>query len=308
MKKTLLVLGAILFCPLAFLGLFEINLRFAFGMAPLYIGFPLLMALCFLLAGWRLKKLGMGRWPLWFLMNFIGYPLCWVGLTLRVPGLWFNLGILLLFLPVTAALAVTWGVVGLALLLVRLAKTPPARMKRKARSLGKGIVTAAKPLLLAAAVVGVLGAGYNYLTMRPAAAYTDQGVFTFVADNGYPTVEKTTRNGRTRERSVYQVVYKAQGSGYTYTEAAPGESLGRQYVREKRSLERRVLSITGENLYITVDGKYTLEGYVRTLRQRYLVVFGVSAGYLTAAAVWFIWKRRREEAPVESAADWKGGF
>lgn len=295
MKKALAVIGSILFCPLVFLAFFEVNLRFTLGMAPLYLGYPLVLALYFLIAGRAFRPLGLGRWPLWLVMNLIGYPFCWAALTVRVPGIWFNLGILLLFLPITAALLVTWGVVGILLLLVRLVKTPPARIKRKTLPLGRGIVTAATPLLLTAALIGVIGAGYNYLTMRPASAYTDQGVYTFVASKGYPTVEKNNRNGRTHQRSVYKVVYQAKGSGYTYTEDAPAESIGKQYVREKRTVDRRVLSITGENLYITVDAKYTLEGYVQTTRRRYLIVFGVSAGCLTAAVVWYIWKKRAEE-------------
>jgi len=295
LKKALAVIGSILFCPLVFLAFFEVNLRFAFGMAPLYLGYPLVVAAYFLIAGRAFRSLGIGRWPLWLLMNLVGYPLCWVALTVRVPGIWFNLGILLLFLPVTAAMALVWAVIGLLLLLARLIKTPPARIKRKVLSFGRGVVMVAKPLLLILALCGAAGAGYNYMTMRPAESYTDQGVYTFVASKGYPTIEKTTRRGRSYDHPVYKVIYQAQGSGYTYTEDAPAESIGKQYVRERRSTDRRVLSITGENTYITVDAKYTLESFVRTARQRYLIVFGVSAAYLTALVVWHIWKKRAEE-------------
>lgn len=300
MKKFLAYAGSALFCPLVFLPLVEINLRFiSLDMGPLYLFcFPLLMALYFLIAGRLFRPLGVRRRPLWLTMNLIGYPLCWVVLTIRVPVIWFNLGIVLFFLPITAALALAWVVVGAAFLLIRLVKTPPARIKGTARSLLRRIVNVAKPLLLTLAVIGIGSAGYRFMTMRPASAYTDQGVYTFVASQGYPTVEDTSRSGssyRSRQRSVYKVVYKAQDAGYTYTEEAPAESIGKQYVREKRSVERRVLSITGEDLYITVDAKYTLEGYVQSLRTRYLVVFGLSAGYLAALAVWYIMKKRAEE-------------
>lgn len=300
MKKALAVAGSVLICPLVFLALFEVNLRFILGMAPLYLGFPLAMVLWFLAAGRAFRPLGLGRWPLWLWMNLVGYPLCWVALTLRVPGIWFNLGILLLLLPVTAALALAWGAVGIVLLLVRLVRTPPARLKRKALSLGRTVLGVAKPMVLAAAVAGLVGSGYNYLTMRPAGEYTDQGIYSFVASQSYPTVENVTQGRRTRQRSVYQVVYKAKGSGYTYTEKAPSESIGKQYVREKRTVDRRVLAITGENLYITVDAKYTAESYVHSTRQRYLVIFGVSGACLTAAAVWIIWKKRTEEQRRET--------
>ena len=299
MKKFLAYAGSALFCPLVFLVLVEINLRFiSLDMEPLYL--PLLMALYFLIAGWLFRSLGIGRWPLWMVMNLIGYPLCWVVLTLRVPGIWFNMGILLLLLPTTAALVVMWLVVGAVFLLIRLIKTPPARIMGNVRRLLRRIVNVAKPLLLTLAVIGLVSAGYRFMTIRPAGDYIDEGVYTFVASKGYPTVEGTSiykagSSYRSRQRSVYKVVYQAKGAGYTYTQEAPTESIGKQYVREKRSVERRVLSITGENLYITVDAKYTPEGYVRSLRTRYLVVFGVSAGYLAALAVWYIIKKRAEE-------------
>lgn len=131
MKRFLAYAGSALFCPLVFLLLVEVNLRFiSLDMGPLYFFcFPLLMALYFLIAGRAFRLLGIGRWPLWLVMNLIGYPLCWAWLTLRMPGIWFNLGILLLFLPITAALAVMWLAVGAVLLLARLTKTPPARIK-----------------------------------------------------------------------------------------------------------------------------------------------------------------------------------
>lgn len=302
MKKFLALAGSALFCPLVLLTLFEVDLRLIYlEMGPLYfILFPLLMALYFLIAGRLFRPLGIGRWQLWLVMNLIGYPLCWAGLTLRVPGIWFNLGILLLFLPITTALIITWVVVGVILLLVRLIKTPPARIKRTLGSLFRRIVNVMKPLLLTLAVIGIASAGYRYLTMRPASDYTDEGVYTFVATKGYPTVEGTSTykvgsSYRSRQRSVYKVVYEAKGAGYTYIQEAPAESIGKQYVREKRTVDRRVLSFTGEHLYITVDAKYTLEGYVQSLRLRYLLVFGASAGYLAALAVWHIWKKRAEE-------------
>lgn len=300
MKKFLVYAGSALFCPLVFLVLVEINLRFIYlDMGPLYFFcFPLLTALYFLIAGRLFRPLGIGRWPLWLVMNLIGYPLCWAWLTVRVPGIWFNLGILLLFIPITIALVVAWLAVGAVFLLLRLARIPPARIMGNVRRLLRRIVNVMKPLLLVLAVVGIGSAGYRFMTIRPASDYTDEGIYTFVASKGYPAVEGTYRSGssyRSRQRSVYKVVYQAEGAGYTYTQEAPAESIGKQYVREKRSAERRVLSITGENLYITVDAKYTPEGYVQSLRLRYLAVFGASAGYLAALAVWYIWRKRAEE-------------
>lgn len=302
MKKFLAYAGSAMFCPLVFLILVEINLRFIYlEMGSLYyVAFPLLMIFYFLIAGRVFRPLGIRRWPLWLVMNLIGYPLCWAWLTIRVPGIWFNLGIVLFFIPITIALVVAWLAVGAVFLLLRLIRTPPAGIKGTARSLLRRIVNVMKPLLLTLAVVGVASAGYRFMTMRPAGDYADEGVYTFVASQGYPTVEgaSTYRSGssyRSRQRSVYKVVYQAQGAGYTYTQEAPAESIGKQYVREKRAVDRRVLSIVGEGSYITVDADYTLEGYVQSLRRRYLLVFGVSAGYLTALAVRHIWRKRTEE-------------
>lgn len=298
MKKFLAYAGSALFLPLVLLPLVVINLRFIHLWAlPLYcVLFPLAVALYFLIAGRLFRPLGIGRWPLWMVMNLIGYPLCWVGVAVLVPVLLFNLGIVLFFLPITAALVIMWLVVGVVFLLLRLAKTPPARIKGNVRRLLHRVVNVAKPLLLTLAVIGVVSAGYRFMTIRPASDYTDEGVYTFVASKCYPTVEGAGGSGyRSRRRSVYKVVYQAQGAGYTYAQEAPAESIGKQYVREKRAVDRRVLSIVGEGSYITVDAGYTLEGYVQSLRRRYLLVFGLSAGYLTALVMRRIFQKRAEE-------------
>lgn len=296
MKKFLLALLSVLYCPAVFLGLFVLALRTTPGTALLYFGYPALAVLYFLLAGPPLKRAGIGRWALWLWMNLLGYPLCWAALTLLVPGLWFNAGILLVLLPVTAILTAVWCLTGLGFLVAKLLRTPPKQLLRGAKGGLASVWAIAKPVLFAAAAAGLLVGGRGYLSVRPAGDYADKGVMTFTAASCYPTSVKTTGSrGRQNTRTAYIVTYKAGGTGYSWTQEAATNSAGQQAVKEKRQVQRRVLSIPEEGKYITVEPRYTAESYVGTTRTKYLCLFGVSAGYLALWAVWLIWRQRGRE-------------
>lgn len=318
MKRTVSVLLSVLFCPLSFLGvcalwlagqrffrgeLVFLTFTFDFGFQWAALTFALGTLLYYLWAGGALSRwsgLTKGAILLWMLLA--GYPLCWAAAILCLPALLRNGFILFPLLIVTLALAAVWGLWGLARLLLRFFRTPPREYLRRGKNALSTAWGIAKPLLLTAAVAGLLLSVQGLVTLRPAADYADQGVHTFVASSAYPTSRKTTVRGQTRTRTVYLLTYKAPGTGYTYTQELPAESTAKQAVREKRRVERRVLSIPAERKYITVDPKYPdAESYVSACRQRYLLILTASAAVFAAAAVVLIWRKRRHEPDIETA-------
>lgn len=296
MKKFFLVLLSVLYCPLVFRGLFQLGMGLPYGGALLNLGYPALAAAYFLLAGMALKRAGIGRWSLWLWMNLLGYPLCWVSLILWRPGCWLNMGLLVVMLPVTLLLAAVWALVGLGFLVAKLLRTPPKQLLRKSKGALAAVWGVLKQVLLVAAVAGLFLGARGYLSLRSPEDYADKGVMTFTASTCYPTtVKSTTSRGRQHSRTVYIVTYKAAGSGYSWTQEAPSKTAGQKAVKEKRQVERRVLSIPAENKYITVEPRHTPESYVRESRARAFLFLLPSAGYLTLCAVWLIWKRRATE-------------
>ena len=299
MKKFFLVLLSVLYCPLVFRGLFQLGMGLPYGGALLNLGYPALAAAYFLLAGMALKRAGIGRWSLWLWMNLLGYPLCWVSLILWRPGCWLNMGLLVVMLPVTLLLAAVWALVGLGFLVAKLLRTPPKQLLRKSKGALAAVWGVLKQVLLVAAVAGLFLGARGYLSLRPPEDYADKGVMTFTASTCYPTtVKSTTSRGRQRSRTVYIVTYKAAGSGYSWTQEAPSKTAGQKAVKEKRQVERRVLSIPAENTYITVEPRHTPESYVQSQRRRFLTMFGASAAYLTGAAAVFIWRKQRDEPGI----------
>lgn len=166
---------------------------------------------------------------------------------------------------------------------------------KRLRSLARRLVGIAKPLMLTLAVAGLIATVRGYSSIRPAKDYTDQGVYTFTAYRVWSTAETRYSGHRQVERIVYKLDYRSPGKQYKYTQDVINKTTGKEYIQEKRQVERRVLSIDGENKYITVEPRYTPQSYVRSLQVRHMVVFGASAGYLTLYGVWVIWQKRAEE-------------
>lgn len=309
MKKVITVLLSVLFCPLSFLGIsvfWNYVLKDAYFAPEVILTFALGTVIYFFWAGGALSRWsGLKRIHIWLWMMLLGYPLCWAAAILCLPSLLFNGFIILAILFVTLVLAAVWGVVGLILLLIRFFRTPAGVHLRRGKNALSTLWGIIKPMLLVLAIIGVVLPVYELVTMRPAADYTDQGLYTFVASSAYPTSRKsTTSRGRTHTYTVYLVTYKAKGGAYTYTEELPAESTAKQYVREKRTVERRVLSIPAEKKYITIAPKYpTAESFVNAYRQRYLLMLAASAVYFTAAAVVIIWRKRQREPAIETAGN-----
>ena len=306
MKKVIGVVLSVLFCPLFFLGCWWFWFQMLTTPAPLLavaLSYALGTAIYFLWAGKALSRwTGLGRAALCLWMLLLGYPLCWGAMLLCFPALPLSSVLIIQILIITAVIAGAWAIIAVVCLLarqlLRLLRTPPAVVGRRVRSSLLALWRVASMGLLVGSLACLWVGGQGYLTLRPAEAYADRGVHTFVARSVYPTSETVRSGSRQRTRTVYKLEYKSKNGQYKYTERVPAESIGKEYIREKRSQERRVLSIPEEKKYITVAPEYTPESYVQSQRRRFLTMFGASAAYLTGAAVVFIWRRQRDEPRI----------
>lgn len=137
------------------------------------------------------------------------------------------------------------------------------------------------------------------LEIQPAESYVDEGVHTFTASSGYPTTRRGHWQKKRHEyskRYVYVVVYKAPG-GWRW-ERDVLETEGKKAVRDREQVERRVLSIAGENSYITVSPELTPQSYVAKQRQQYLIIGGVCLAVPAAeAAIWLLLRKKKARSP-----------
>lgn len=139
-------------------------------------------------------------------------------------------------------------------------------------------------LLLAAAVIYV--AGKQMLAVRPADSYEDAGTHSFVAYRVLPSqVPNTGAAGRYRRmnptRTVYEVHYLAtDGSGYQWSEQVASREFGQDMVDAKAVTERRVLRISADSTYITVEVDQTAESYTESQRRRYVRALALSGAYI----------------------------
>ena len=152
------------------------------------------------------------------------------------------------------------------------------------------------------AAVGLYTSVKEYLAIRPADSYEDSGVHTFVPYDILPVQVKNNGFGRYQRmnptRIVYKVYYRTNdGTGYQWrVEGGSARALAEQ-IYGRGPVERRVLSIPADNTYITVEVNQDAESYTAGLRQRYLLILGVCAGYVVIyLAVWVIrWARKQAE-------------
>ena len=128
------------------------------------------------------------------------------------------------------------------------------------------------------------------------------GVHTFVPEEVYPVQRENHATGRQKRNhpttTVYIVLYRAEdGSGYQYKyESGSVESTAQNILKTGNPIERRVLSISGEDGYITIDADETAQTYEARQKRTYRTIAGVSAAYLL---VWIavngllLYKRRK---------------
>lgn len=127
---------------------------------------------------------------------------------------------------------------------------------------------------------------WNLSSIRPASAYEDLGVHTFVPEEVYPVQRENHATGRQKRNhpttTVYIVRYRAEDeSGYQYKyESGSVESTAQNILEAGEPIERRVLSIRDENGYITSDADETAQTYEARQKHTYWTIAGVSAAYL----------------------------
>ena len=164
----------------------------------------------------------------------------------------------------------------------------------------KSVVFVSAILLLLLAVAAGCISVKNLYGIRPAGSYVDGGVHTFSPYQVLPVqVRNTGASGRDRRmnptRTVWMVHYRADdGSGYRWSERAVTRELGQKIVEEGACIARRVLTIPDENSYITVEQEQTAESYTAGLRQRYLIVLSLSAGYILLYSLLTLRQKRAE--------------
>ena len=166
----------------------------------------------------------------------------------------------------------------------------------------KSIAFAVGILLLIGAALCLYFSLRNLSSIRPASAYEDMGVHTFVPEEVYPVQRENHATGRQKRNhpttTVYIVLYRAEdGSGYQYKyESGSVESTAQNILKTGNPIERRVLSISGEDGYITIDAYETAQTYEARQKRTYRTIAGVSAAYLL---VWIavngllLYKRRK---------------
>ncbi len=293
-----------------------------YGNTFLFYVNPILTAVTFLLLGNLFRRrIGLSRVALWFSMNLLGEILGWIGLFLLSPEMLRNLaGVFFIMFFRIFMFAIVWGAVGIPWMLFRLLRNWGESRDRKI--VQQSLAEAANPSpasrparqrnlekwkeLLKTVGIGLCGLSvllmgfsfYYFYQERPAEAYEDKGIYTFQAKNVYPTQVKNTTsryNRRQTTRTVYIVEYRAaEHSGYRWKEEAPAQSVGKQWIREGKTTQRRVLSIKDTNQYITIDPQYTAETYVSRNKWRYAWILLASAAYLTFYSIYQVQKRERK--------------
>ena len=155
-------------------------------------------------------------------------------------------------------------------------------------------------LLILSATVSYLSVK-NLSTIHSVDSYEDKGVYTFLPYRVLPVqVKNTGASGRSRRmnptKTVYIVYYQASdGSGYQWSKQVPNKDMGQKTIDDGMSVTRRVLYITDDNTYITVESEQTAETYTAELRQRYLIALGVSIGYilLYVLLTWYTIRKKK---------------
>ena len=311
MKKA----AALLASTLLYVGVFLLLFYGSMGreLVLFFLGPPLISAVYFAVVGGLFARhLDLSRRPLWLCMNLIGFLCGWAALLACFPSLLINGAVLLLLLPSAGAAAGVWAVVGLGILLTRRLRShdaapeeAPAAPRKEAgpwARRGKKLATSACILLLILAAASLYVAAQGLSSLRPADSYEDEGVHTFVPYDILPVQVRNNGSGRSQRlnstKTVYMVYYRtSDGSGYQWQ--AEGGSVRELAVQlyNRGPVDRRVLSIPADNTYITVEAGQTAESYTASLQHRYLLILGLSGGYMLICLT--VWVARRCRSQTE---------
>lgn len=138
--------------------------------------------------------------------------------------------------------------------------------------------------------------------IRPASAYADAGIHTFVPYQALPTQVENTATSRHKRlhstKTVYLVYYRATDeTGYEWKDEEHYKNAAKQRVALGEPVKRRVLSIPESGTYISVADNLTAEQYVLQQQRFYWMMVGGAAAFLVLyLAGWalVLQKRHRE--------------
>lgn len=92
------------------------------------------------------------------------------------------------------------------------------------------------------------------------------------------------------KKTIFVIYYKAtDGSGYTWNKLATDREQGTETIKNSIPVSRRVLTISADNTYITVEQQENAKSYTAKLRQKYTITLTLAVIYiLLYIVVWII--------------------
>lgn len=141
----------------------------------------------------------------------------------------------------------------------------------------------------------------GFISVPSASDYEDMGIHIFAPYDILPVQVENHTTGRNKRlhptKTVYMVHYQAtDGTGYKWNIEGGSTKETAQILYNQGEITRRVLSISEDDTYITIEPEQTAETYTTALRQRYILMIGGSIVYIGIyLAVWIIKKILRRK-------------
>ncbi len=102
-------------------------------------------------------------------------------------------------------------------------------------------------------------------------------------------------------KTIYMLYYRAtDGSGYQWSRKVVSKTSGQKMIEEGMPVERRVLSITGENTYLTTESHLNAKTYTRQLRQQCRIRFFICILYLIFYGSFWLLRRIYKNSRLSS--------
>ena len=315
MKKFMALLVSAIFDA----GMFMLLFLFSIGRDIRWFiwGFPLISAVYFVIIGnVFFRRLELKRWQLWLCMNVIGGLGGWLILLAHFPSILFNGAALFLFGMASAISVLVWAVIGAGFLYVKWVKRRTSSSDKtggavRFRKAGKWTAKAKELLQTGSVVLVIVAAAGLFIgirdlsSVRPAGDYEDKGVHTFV-----PYDILSVRVGNTagdpyeyskKSKIVYKVYYRTtDGSGYQWSAEGGSVRTLAEQLYDRGAVERRVLLISGENTYVTIEADETAESYTTNRKITCLVISTLSVLYLFGWIVAALLRRAKRLAAEQT--------
>lgn len=136
----------------------------------------------------------------------------------------------------------------------------------------------------------------GFISVPSASNYADMGIHSFAPYDILPVQVENHATGRNKRlhptKTVYMVYYQAtDGTGYKWSIEGGSTKETAEILYHEGEITRRVLSISEDDTYITIEPEQTAETYTAALRQHYLYMIGGSIVYIILyLAIWIIKK------------------